>query len=97
MIRHAVLITFRATTTEEQIDALTSKLNRIRELVPAIRSAASGRDLAVTAGSSDFSICLDFDSLDDFKAYLAHDEHVAVVDLLRDCVDSRTVVDFSFD
>ncbi|GAA2592826.1 hypothetical protein GCM10010399_24320 [Dactylosporangium fulvum] len=96
MLRHVVLIKFKPDVTPGQIEQLADRLESVRRTLPQVRALACGSDRGLIQGSSDFAICVDFDSMDDYSAYLRHDEHVALAGMLGPLVDSRTVVDYEF-
>jgi hypothetical protein len=94
--RHAVLINFKADADESYRAKVAQSVHALPEAIPQVRAVACGTDAGVTAGSSDFAIIVDLDSPDDYKTYESHPAHVDLVDLIRQGVESRTVVDFEF-
>jgi hypothetical protein len=85
--RHAVLINFNANADESYRAKLARGVNALPDAVP---------DAGLTSGSSDFAIIVDLDSADDYAKYESHPAHRDLVDLIRQGVESRTVVDFQF-
>ncbi|MER7003270.1 Dabb family protein [Dactylosporangium sp. NPDC000555] len=96
MFRHVVLIKFKPDVTPGQIEQLANRLEAARQAIPQVRAVACGSDRGLIQGSSDFAICVDFDSMDDYSVYLRHDDHVALAGMLGPLVDSRTVADYEF-
>ena len=94
--RHAVLITFKADADESYRAKVAQSVNALPEAIPEVRAVACGTDAGLTAGSSDFAIIVDLESADDYPKYEHHQAHVELVDLIRQGVESRAVVDFQF-
>jgi hypothetical protein len=94
--RHAVLINFKADADESYRAKVTESVNALPAAIPEVRAVACGTDAGVTAGSSDFAIIVDLDSVDDYAKYESHQAHLELVDLIRQGVESRAVVDFQF-
>jgi hypothetical protein len=94
--RHAVLINFNANADESYRAKLAQDVNALPEAIPEVRAVACGADAGLTSGSSDFAIIVDLDSADDYAKYDTHPAHRDLVSLIRQGVESRTVVDFQF-
>jgi hypothetical protein len=94
--RHAVLINFNADADESYRVELAQGVNALPQAIPEVRAMACGVDAGLTSGSSDFAIIVDLDSADDYASYENHPVHRDLVDLIRQGVASRTVVDFQF-
>ena len=94
--RHAVLINFKSDADESYRTKVAQSVNALPEAIPEVRAVACGADAGVTVGSSDFAIVVDLDSVDDYASYERHQAHLDLVDLIRQGVESRTVVDFEF-
>jgi hypothetical protein len=94
--RHAVLINFKPEADESYRTKVAQAVNALPETIPQVRAVACGSDAGLTAASSDFAIVVDLDSADDYATYESHQAHIDLVDLIRQGVESRTVVDFEF-
>lgn len=94
--RHAVLINFNTNADASYRAKLAQNVQALPEAIPEVRAVACGTDAGLTAGSSDFAIIVDLDSADDYPKYESHQVHRDLVDLIRQGVESRTVVDFQF-
>jgi hypothetical protein len=94
--RHAVLINFKADADESYRAKVAQSVNALPAAIPEVRAVACGTDAGLTAGSSDFAIIVDLESADDYLKYEHHQAHVELVDLIRQGVESRAVVDFQF-
>lgn len=94
--RHAVLINFNANADDSYRAELARGVNALPQAIPEVRAVACGIDVGVTFGSNDFAIIVDLDSADDYASYENHPAHRDLVDLIRQGVANRTVVDFQF-
>jgi Stress responsive A/B Barrel Domain len=94
--RHAVLINFNPNADESYRAKLARDVNALPAAIPEVRAVACGADAGLTSGSSDFAIIVDLDSADDYATYENHPAHRDLVDLIRQGVENRTVVDFQF-
>jgi hypothetical protein len=94
--RHAVLINFNANANQSYRAILAHCVNALPAAIPEVRAVACGTDAGLTSGSSDFAIIVDLDSPDDYARYANHPAHLDLVELIRQGVESRTVVDFHF-
>lgn len=77
MIRHIVLIRFRAEVTEAQVAAIFADLHAIRPLVPGCLSIHSGRSESPEQIERGYmhGFTVDFDGWDSLAAYQAHPDH----------------------
>lgn len=81
MIRHIVLFTWKAETTDEQKDRVASELSMLSRTVPGIRAYHFGADAGlVAAGNADFALTADFDDADAYLVYRSHPAHIEVLD-----------------
>ena len=94
--RHAVLINFKPEADESYRAKVAQAVNALPEAIPQVRAVACGSDARLTPGSSDFAIVVDLDSPADYATYEGHQAHLDLVDLIRQGVESRAVVDFEF-
>lgn len=97
MIRHIALLTFGADTPEDRIVAIEAALARLPDCVPALRSYAFGRDLAIDSGNADFAVIADFDDETGYEEYRDDPEHRRIiVELIRPVLAARTAVQVRF-
>ncbi|TRW98693.1 Dabb family protein [Paracoccus sp. M683] len=82
MIRHIVLIRFRADVTDAQIGAIFSQLDGIRAVLPGMGRFFAGRSESPEQIERGFlhGFTVDFDSWDALAAYQEHAEHRRVGD-----------------
>lgn len=81
MIRHIVLLTWKADTTDQQKELVASELAVLSKTVPGIRAYHFGADAGlVTAGNADFALTADFDDADAYLVYRDHPAHVEVLE-----------------
>lgn len=92
-VRHVVTLTFRDSTTSEELDAIVSALRGLPDAIPELKGYVVGVDLGKSEGNSSLAIVADFDSWTDFQAYRDHPEHVAVAtDLILPVLTGRGAV-----
>lgn len=84
MIRHIVLIRFRADVPEATIAAIFADLHAIRAAVPGILSIAAGRSASPEQLERGYhhGFTVDFDGWESLAAYQAHPDHRRVGDAL---------------
>lgn len=95
MVRHIVLLRWIETATEEQKQDAEKAFHSLAENVPQIQKLVSGADLALTQGAHDFAAVLDFRSVEDWRAYQAHEAHKAMIaEYLAPILAERSVIQF---
>lgn len=95
MIRHVALFTFTDTADPADIERLADALTALTRTIPEIASFSCGADLGVTEGSCDFALVADFRSLDDYRTYADHPDHLAVIrDHVAPIVADRVRIQF---
>ena len=84
MIRHIVLIRFRADVPEATIDAIFADLHAIRDVLPGVLSITSGRSESPEQIERGFmhGFVADFTDWDALAAYQAHPDHRRVGDAM---------------
>ena len=91
MLTHIVLITVRADTTDEQVEAMVTGLRGLPAQIDEIRGYEVGRDLGLAEENATVAIQATFASPDDLQAYVVHPAHQAVVtELIRPVAASVT-------
>jgi hypothetical protein len=79
MIRHTVLLTFDG-VEETLIERVVDELRGLPSLIPEIESYTVGRDLGLTAGTATVVVSGDFATVDAYRIYSGHPEHLRVLD-----------------
>ena len=79
MIRHTVMIACEGAAADA-IDRIVDELRALPPLIPEIASYTVGRNLGLDGSTADLVIIADFASVEDYRAYSAHPEHVRVVE-----------------
>lgn len=80
MIRHIVLIRFRADVTEAQVAAMFEELESIRSKISGVLSITSGRSESPEKIERGYmhGFVVDFDGWDALEAYQTHPDHKAL-------------------
>jgi hypothetical protein len=94
MIVHIVFFKFKEQEKYENIQKAKDMLLSLQKSVPSLRSIDAGVNFSDEERSMDLSIITHFDSGEDFKAYVVHEEHVKVVDFIKQVVEYSKVVDY---
>lgn len=76
MIRHVVLFTWKPGIDPSVIEEVNAGFARMLETIPHVTAMAWGPDLGLADGNYDFAMTADFTSVDEWKAYQVHPEHV---------------------
>lgn len=77
MIRQITLIKFKPDTADAEIGALGEGFKKLANVVPGIRRFEFGPDLKLEGNTLDYALVIDFASVDDWKAYREHPDHIA--------------------
>lgn len=94
VIRHVVLFTWKAETTDADVAAITERLRSLPGAIASLRSYYVGADLGIS-GTADYAVVADFDNEAGFLEYQSHPLHVAVRDeLIMPQVAARSAVQY---
>jgi hypothetical protein len=94
MLRHVVLTKYKAPLSREKAALVTRVLDDLGAQSPDVRGFSHGFDLGIRPNGFDHALVADFQDADGWKAYSAHPAHDVVRDVMRDIVESNTVVQF---
>lgn len=92
-LRHQVLLTLGPEAAPDAADRIVEALRALPAEIPQIVEYHVGRDLGLRDGTADLALTAVFASADDWRTYVAHPSHVAVVRELIDpnCPDRISV------
>ena len=94
MLKHVVLMKFKADVVEKDISDLERGLGALPEKIPEILGYEFGRDVVGSERSYDFALLSSFADLEALKRYQVQPDHQIVLkQVLRMC-DSILAVDF---
>lgn len=79
MLRHTVLIACKG-ADDAAIDRIVAQLRALPALIPEIVDYTVGRDLGLDGSTADVVVIADFATVDDYRAYGGHPEHVRVLE-----------------
>ncbi len=79
MIRHTVLLSFDG-VDEPLVQRVIDELEALPSLIPEIRSYTASRDLGLSEGTATVVISGDFATVDDYRVYSDHPEHLRVIE-----------------
>lgn len=95
MLKHVVLLKFKESVTDEQIDDLKKSLLSLPAKIKEIKDYECGRDQR-PAKTFDFALVATFDDFDAFKRYQVQPDHVNVLTKVRNLSARIEAVDFEF-
>ena len=94
-MRHTVLLRFKEGTSEAQIQSALDGLATMPGEIDLIRRYEFGRDLGIMEGNPEIALVADFDSVEDWRTYLAHPAHMAMVaERITPILESMTRVQY---
>ena len=79
MIRHIALFRFKEGTTPDTIDHIDAALATLPDIMPEVIAFTTGRDAGITDGSWDYAVVSDLASVEDYRTYASHPDHVDIV------------------
>jgi len=97
MIRHIVMVKFKAGVSEEKIAEVQEGLGSLPDLIPEIESYEFGRDIARSERSHDFALVSMFADMEALQKYMMHPDHQKVAGMLKEISADIRVVDYEID
>jgi len=94
MVTHLVVWKYRADTPQMIREEHQAQLRALRNIVPGIESLTVGFDFLRAPNSYDIGLVAHFRDRSVLDAYTVHPEHVKVVELGRQIVETMAKVDF---
>jgi hypothetical protein len=95
MIRHCSLWKFTDDAPEDLHDRLIDAFTVAATEIPSVRACQVGGNMGYLPTNHDFALTIDFDDLDGYRAYVAHDRHMEIFkQLLEPYLDTRAAVQF---
>ncbi|WP_373035988.1 Dabb family protein [Sulfurimonas sp.] len=94
MIVHIVMFKFKDENKDANIAQVTERLNALVDLIPTLKSMEVGIDFNKSERSFDLSLYSTFETKEDLKAYAVHEEHLKVVELIKEVTLESKVVDY---
>ena len=92
-LTHLSLLTWKAGTTEQDLDDLRAGLATLPGLIPEIRAFRFGPDAGLNEGNAEFGIVAEFDDVEAYRVYASHPAHLDVIErLVRPITERRTAV-----
>lgn len=95
MIRHVALFQWNEGTTAEDIATITAGLATLPAVIDVLVSYSFGPDVAFSEGNFDYAVVADFNTIEEYPAYVHHPAHADVAArLIRPHVAARSAVQF---
>lgn len=82
MILHMIMIKWKEPLTEEQLDKVNSGFAAMRAEIPLIKSMRFGPDLNLGSNNFHYGMVAEFESTEDFTAYVEHPQHLEFATVL---------------
>lgn len=96
MLRHVVLMRWKAGTSDAQKQAVREGLATLPAAIPEIRSYQFGDDAAIVEGNFEFAVVADFENASDFQTYATHDAHQRLIsEHIRPILQERAAVQYA--
>ncbi|WP_173922434.1 Dabb family protein [Agromyces sp. Marseille-P2726] len=95
MIRHCSLWKFTDDAPTGLVDEATDAFYAAAGEIPSIRACQVGGNMGYLESNYDFALTIDFDDLDGYREYVAHDRHMQLFKkYLEPYLDRRSAVQF---
>lgn len=75
---------------------VTDAFAGLENKIPEIKFLQIGFDVLHSDASFDFAVNVDVTNLDDLKIYAGHPDHLKVVEILKEKIIDRKVIDYEF-
>ena len=99
MIRHVVMIKFKADAPQDKIDTFLHEVKKLPHLNKEIRDYSHGRCVTKRyhSGDFDFANCCDIDSYEAMDRYMSHWAHLRMTPFLPDILENMISFDWEID
>jgi len=94
MIVHIVMFKFKDENKERNLIEMKKKLEALLGLVPTLKSMEVGIDFSKSPRAFDLSLYSIFDDEASLNAYAIHEEHLKVVEFVKEVTIESKVVDY---
>jgi len=94
MIVHIVMFKFKEENKETNVLEMKRKLEALVNLVPTLKSMEVGIDFSKSERAYDLSLYSTFDDKAALQAYAIHEEHLKVVEFVKEMTIESKVVDY---
>lgn len=94
MIVHIVMFKFKEKNKAGNIVLVEQKLNALVEKIDELQSIEVGVNFNGSERAFDLSLYSTFNTKEDLKAYSVHEEHLKVLELIREVTFESKVVDY---
>lgn len=96
MIKHIVFFKFKPELSQADRDKAVAALKELPDKIDFIRSFEVGLDLLHASRSWDGALIETFDDLDALNRYAGHDDHLPVIEIMRNSCDAIGSVDYEY-
>lgn len=80
MLTHVVMFTFKEETTTDDVAGFQTAVSRLADEVPYLHDLRHGPDLGERATNAGYGLIGEFNTVEDFYAYLEHPAHKQLID-----------------
>ena len=94
MIRQITLIQYKATTASTDIEQMGRGFAELAKVVSGIRRFEFGPDLGLEDTTLDYALVIDFDTVNDWRSYREHPEHVAFANRFMPLIEKAERVQY---
>lgn len=94
MVIHIVMFKFKDENKALNLAKVQSKLIKLETLIPVLKSMEVGINFNESDRAFDLSLYSTFEDESDLKAYAVHEEHLKVVELIKEVTTESKVVDY---
>ncbi len=79
MVRHLALFKFRPDLGQAEVAAIAAAVEEFLSGYRGLVKAVHGSDLKLREGNFDYAVSVDFESMDDYRAYAADPAHLEMI------------------
>ncbi|MDD2906742.1 MAG: Dabb family protein [Sulfurimonas sp.] len=94
MVVHIVMFKFKEENKALNLAKVKHKLEKLEELIEVLRSMEVGINFTDSPRAYDMSLYSTFETRGDLKIYAEHEEHLKVVELIKEVTIESKVVDY---
>ena len=97
MVVHIVMFQFKEENKVLNIAKVQDKLEKLEGKIDVLKTMEVGINFNESERAMDLSLYSTFESEEDLKAYAVHEEHLKVVELIKEVTLESKVVDYILD